>query len=36
MKESDSLGDCARCSGFGHEESIRSSDLEVLVMELPM
>ena len=36
MKESDSLGNCVRCSGFGHEKSICSSDPEVLVMELPM
>ena len=33
-KESDFLAKCARCSGFGHEESICSSDAVVLVMEL--
>ena len=35
-KESDFLAKCARCSGFGHEESICSSDATLLVMELPM
>ena len=36
MKESDFLAKCARCSGFGHEESTCSSDAVVLAMELPM
>ena len=36
MKESNSIAECARCLGFGHEESICSSDAEVLVMELAM
>ena len=35
-KESDFLAKCARCSGFGHEESTCSSDAVVLAMELPM
>ena len=35
-KESDFLAKCLRCSGFGHEESTRSSDAAVLAMELPM
>ena len=26
---------CARCSGFGHEESVSKSDVTILVMELP-
>ena len=36
MKKSDFLAKCARCSGFGHEESTCSSDAAVLAMELPM
>ena len=34
--ESDFLVECARCSGFGHEERTCSSDAAVLAMELPM
>ena len=33
---SDFLAKCARCSGFGHEESTCSSDAAVQAMELPM
>ena len=36
MKESGFLANCARCSGFGHEESTCSSDAAVLAIELPM
>ena len=32
---SDFVPRCARCSGFGHEESTCSSDATILVMELP-
>ena len=35
-KESDFIAECARGSGFGHEESTCSSDAVVLVVELPM
>ena len=35
-KESDFLAKCARCLGFDHEESICSSDVAVLAMELPV
>ena len=35
-KEDDFITECARCSGFGHEENTCSSDGAVLVMELPM
>ena len=35
-KESDFLAKCARCLGFGHEESICSSDAAGLAMELAM
>ena len=35
-KESDFLAKCGKCSGFGHEESICSSDAAVLAMELSM
>ena len=35
-KESDFIAECARCSGFGHEESTSSSDAAVLAMELLM
>ena len=34
-KESDFVPRCARCSGFGHEESACASDVTILVMELP-
>ena len=33
-KESDFFAKCARCSGFDHEESTRSSNAAVLAMEL--
>ena len=33
-KESDFVPRCARCSGFGHEESACPSDATILVMEL--
>ena len=36
MKESDFLARCARCSGYGHEDSPCSSDAAVLAMELPI
>ena len=36
MKERNFLAKCARCSGFGHEESTCLSDAAVLAMELPM
>ena len=35
-KESEFISECARCLGFGHEESTCSSDAAVLPMELPM
>ena len=35
-KESDFITECARCSGFGHEESTCSSETAVLAMELLM
>ena len=35
-KERDFLTKCARCSGFGQEESTCSSDAAVLAIELPM
>ena len=35
-KESDLLAKCAKCSGFGHEESTCSSDAAVLAIELPV
>ncbi|CAM9098627.1 unnamed protein product, partial [Ascophyllum nodosum] len=35
-KESNFFAKCARCSGFGHEESRCSSDAAVLAMELPI
>ena len=35
-EESYFFAECARCSGFGHEESTCSSDAVVLSMELPM
>ena len=35
-KKSDFIAECPRCSGFGHEEGICSSDAAALVMELPM
>ena len=35
-KESDFLAKCARCSGFGHEESTCPSDAVVPAIELPM
>ena len=34
-KGSDFMPRCARCSGFGHEESACLSDATILVMELP-
>ena len=34
-KESDFVPRCARCSGFGHDESACLSDATILVMELP-
>ena len=34
-KESNFVPRCARCSGFGHEESTCPSDASILVMELP-
>ena len=35
-KESDFIAECARCSGFGHEESTCSLDAAVKTMELQM
>ena len=35
-KKSDFIAECARCSFFGRDKSTCSSDVAVLVMELPM
>ena len=35
-KASDFIAECARCLGFGHEESTCLSDAAVLAIELPM
>ena len=35
-KKSDFITECARCSGFGHEESTCSLDVAVLDMKLPL
>ena len=35
-KKNDFIAECARCSFFGRDKSICSSDVVVLVMELPM